>query len=229
MDNRKQNKYDIKILTLSLGAKPKTSYKEDPLCQAVEKAASHGITVVAATGNNGPEAKTIDSPANSPSIISVGACDDRNAKSPNKVLLADFSSRGPTIDGFNKPDILAPGVNIHSLSNHNNGYQRLSGTSMAAPIVAGCVALLLEKTPTLTPQEIKRIISVSALHLPLTQAEQGAGVLDLRKIADSTDFLPQKNTLVANLNSNAKKASSFHTGLNSWFWVILILVIVLVL
>ncbi|MGV8145403.1 MAG: S8 family peptidase [Alkaliphilus sp.] len=225
IENKK--KYNIKVLTLSLGTRPKTSYKEDPLCQAVDKATIHGITVVAAAGNNGPDKKTIDSPANSPNIISVGACDDRSTDNPSNVLLADFSSRGPTLDGLNKPDILAPGVNINSLSNHNNNYHRLSGTSMSAPMIAGCVALLLEKNPELKPREIKRIITSTALHLPFTQTEQGAGVLNLREIVNSTPYLPKLNQLDSNAPYNESKASNLKTGFNNWFWVVLILLIVL--
>ncbi|MBN4067699.1 S8 family peptidase, partial [Alkaliphilus transvaalensis] len=223
-----KNQYDIKILTLSLGTKPKTSYREDPLCQAVEKAVSSGITVVAAAGNNGPDKKTIDSPANSPNVISVGACDDRLSDSPSKVILADFSSRGPTLDGLNKPDILAPGVNINSLNNHN-GYQRLSGTSMAAPIVAGCAALLLEKNPELSPREIKKILSSTALHLPLTQTEQGAGLLNFRELIDTTNYLPKSNHLDFTPSLGESKASNIKSGFNNWFWVVLILLIVLIL
>ncbi len=183
VDNKE--KYNIKVLTLSLGTKPKNKYENDPLCQAVDAAVASGITVTVAAGNSGPNPSTITSPAISPNVITVGACDDRKASQPGNITIADFSSAGPTQEGFKKPDILAPGVGINSLANKASEYKELSGTSMAAPVVAGCAALLYEKNPQMTPLEIKKIIMDNADNLGLDPNKQGAGLLNIKKIVDA--------------------------------------------
>ena len=182
--------YNIKVVTLSLGTKPKNRYKDDPLCQAVAAAVTSGITVTVAAGNSGPNPSTITSPAVSPDVITVGACDDRKALPSRDVTIADFSSVGPTQDGFSKPDVLAPGVGINSLANESFGYKKLSGTSMAAPVVAGCVALLYEKHPQMTPLHIKEIIMSNASDLGLDPNRQGSGLLNIEKIIETIKKRP---------------------------------------
>lgn len=160
----------IHILNLSLGA-PAQRYgneSEDPMVRIVERAWQSGIVVCVAAGNEGPEAQTIASPGVSQQVITVGALDDRNTVDRSDDDVASFSSRGPTIYGAQKPDVLAPGVNIVSLrapssyidklqkrSRVDSEYFVMSGTSMATPICAGIVALMLEHDPTLTPEEVK--------------------------------------------------------------------------
>ncbi len=183
IDNK--SKYNVKVITLSLGTKPRSKCKDDPLCQAVDAAVTAGITVAVAAGNSGPDPSTITSPAVSPNVITVGACDDRKASHPKDINIADFSSVGPTHDGLEKPDILAPGVGINSLANKSLEYNKLSGTSMATPIIAGCIALLYEKDPQMTPSRIKEIIMANATDLGLGPNKQGAGLLNIRKIIDT--------------------------------------------
>nr|WP_207755101.1 S8 family peptidase [Alkaliphilus hydrothermalis] len=225
IQNRKR--YNIKVLTLSLGATAKKSYQDDPLCQAVDAAVKNGITVVTAAGNNGPEIETINSPAISPNVIAVGACDDRASNTPRNVKIADFSSRGPTIDGLNKPDILAPGVDIQSLSNEGNKYRSLSGTSMAAPIVAGCAALLYEKNPNLTPAETKRYIIGNALPLGMNPDTQGAGLLDIKTMVNEIDPNPVPKNPAKNPSS--KNPQNLLAGHGSWFWVLVLVIVLLLL
>lgn len=221
-------KYNIKVMTLSLGTKPKANYTEDPLCQAVDAAVASGITVVVAAGNSGPKPSTISSPAISPNVITVGACNDREGVASNKVKIADFSSRGPTPEGLTKPDILAPGVNINSLSNKQLEYRPLSGTSMATPIVAGCAALLYENNPRLTPLEVKRIIMNNALNIGIPNMEQGAGLLDIRKVVNQLE--PIKSTpSPSNPNSFLSKNRSTSFIFSELFLVILIVIIFLIL
>ncbi len=191
IDNK--NKYNIKVITLSLGTKPKNSYKDDPLCQAVDAAVASGITVTVAAGNSGPDPSTITSPAVSPNIIAVGACDDRTNSRVEGITVADFSSSGPTQDGFEKPDVLAPGVAINSLAGKYHEYKKLSGTSMATPIVAGCAALLYENNPELTPSRVKEIITSNAADLGLDPNKQGAGILDIKKIINAVKTEPPKD------------------------------------
>ncbi|MHB9094998.1 MAG: S8 family serine peptidase [Eubacteriales bacterium] len=92
------------------------SYTTDPLSQAVESAWNAGLVVAAAAGNNGPAAGTISTPGINPHIITVGAVDDRGTVDQKDDVMATFSSRGPTIDGLTKPDVVAPGVGITSLA-----------------------------------------------------------------------------------------------------------------
>lgn len=180
--------YNTKIINLSLGTPAHSSCEKDPLCRAVEKAVSAGITVIVAAGNSGPDEGTILSPGISNKVITVGAVDDKKTIDPSDDTLADFSSRGPTVDGLNKPDILAPGVNIESLSNTNkSNYISLSGTSMSTPMVSGSVALLLNKYGDLHPSEIKEKLIKSCVPLSDSSLNRGAGILNLKSLFEEKD------------------------------------------
>ncbi|MBS4534427.1 S8 family peptidase [Clostridium sp. D2Q-14] len=177
--------YNTKILNLSLGTPANNPYDSCPLAQAVEKAIQAGLTVICAAGNSGPSKGTILCPGNAPSGITVGAVDDNKTPEINDDLIASFSSRGPTNDGLKKPDVVAPGVDIMSLSNKSSsGYISLSGTSMATPIVTGACALLYEKYNDLTPKKIKKMIIGCCNNIGFSQNEQGAGIIDLEKLFD---------------------------------------------
>ncbi|WP_139488074.1 S8 family peptidase [Brevibacillus dissolubilis] len=192
IDNR--DEYSIDIISMSLGTPATTPAAEDPLVQIVERAWISGIVVCVAAGNEGPEPRTVASPGISPRVITVGAMDDQNTTNRQDDQVADFSSRGPTIDGLVKPDLLAPGVNIVSLRAPNSyidklspetriddNYTVLSGTSMATPICAGVVALLLQKYPTLTPFQVKRRLMMTADNWGLPPNTQGQGYLNAEK------------------------------------------------
>lgn len=183
----------IRIINLSLGSPAADSYKNDPVCLAAEAAWNSGIVVCAAAGNEGPEPRTIASPGIDPYIITVGAIDDKNSQSFNDYEVADFSSRGPTVDGFTKPDVICPGANIISLRSPNStidrqnkgarvgeGHISLSGTSMATPICAGIAALMLEEDSSLTPDAVKYILKSTARPLQNIHDEniQGKGLAD---------------------------------------------------
>ena len=107
---------NIKVVNLSLGAPASQSYTTDPLSQAAEATWNAGLVVAAAAGNSGPAAGTINTPGINPHIITVGAADDRGTVDTKDDVIAEFSSRGPTIDGLSKPDLAAPGVSITSLA-----------------------------------------------------------------------------------------------------------------
>lgn len=186
-----RRRYAIRVLSLSLGAQAAGHAVDDPLALAVERAWQAGLTVVTAAGNAGPEEGTIASPGIAPSVITVGAMDDRASSCRAEDLLAPFSSRGPTIEGWVKPDLVAPGVGITSLraprslidrlqpeSRVGEWYATFSGTSMAAPIVAGLVALLLEKEPQLDPNGVKARLMETAEDWGLQPVEQGAGYVN---------------------------------------------------
>jgi serine protease AprX len=149
---------DAKIISMSLGSNECSQAVEDLVSKAVKK----GKIVVCAAGNSGPGTKTIGCPSDNPDVITVGATDKADS-------IATFSSRGPTKDGMVKPDVCAPGKDIISckaggiLENKaiDKYYLKMSGTSMACPMVSGSVALLAQKDPKLTPQEAKSILEKS--------------------------------------------------------------------
>jgi serine protease AprX len=168
--------YGIRIVNLSLESTVAESYKTDPLDAAVEAAWFNGIVVVAAAGNRGSDPDAANhAPGNDPYAITVGATDDQGTVSRSDDVVAPWSSRGVTQDGFTKPDVTAPGSHIVSTvapgSTYTQqcascmvgtDYMRLGGTSMAAPVVSGIAALMLQTHPTWTPDQVKRAVKRSA-------------------------------------------------------------------
>jgi serine protease AprX len=184
--SKNRQAYNIRVINLSMVSSMVSSYKTDMLDAAVELAWLQGLVVVVAVGNGGPNA-SITSPANDPYIISVGATDDMGTPSVYDDALAAFSSYGMTLDGVAKPDLVAPGRRIIApLSSRSDtlaqqypshvvsdGYIRLSGTSAAAPVVSGVVAQLLQARPTLTPGQVKWLLTHTAQ--PINGPGTGAG------------------------------------------------------
>ncbi|WP_199872897.1 S8 family peptidase [Inediibacterium massiliense] len=183
IDNK--DKYNIKVLNMSLGSPADKSYQQDPLAKAAAAAVNSGLTVITAAGNSGPNPSSITSPGNSPSVITVGAADDNKTTSYEDDFVADFSSRGPAIGGVSKPDLVAPGVDIMSLSNKgHSSYVTHSGTSMASPMVAGTAALMYEKDPNLSPSQVKQKLLGTAVNIGDTRYAEGAGILNIRAALD---------------------------------------------
>ncbi len=174
VDNK--DKYNIRVLNLSFAARPRWHYWQDPINQAIMRAWAAGITVVAAAGNEGPDPMTIGSPGNLPYIITVGAVTDSwTPETRDDDYIPDFSSRGPTPNAHIKPDLVAPGGHITGITRPGSGltqehpeYQLgtgefvMTGSSQAAALVSGIVALLLQLEPDLTPDDIKCKLMSSA-------------------------------------------------------------------
>jgi serine protease AprX len=203
-----KNALNIQVLNLSLGAAVTESYLTDPLTLAAKRAVDAGIVVVAAAGNLGkaadghPQYGAIGSPGNAPWVITVGASSTNGTVRRQDDTIASFSSRGPTrFDYLAKPDLVAPGFGIVSLSDPLSSfyttkaqyllqgllsssyspYLSLSGTSMAAPVVAGTVALMLQANPGLTPNLVKAILQFTAQEYPdYNELTQGTGFLNAR-------------------------------------------------
>jgi serine protease AprX len=169
--------YNIRVLNLSFGAKPQSFYWNDPIDQAVMKLWQAGVVVVTSAGNFGPAAQTIAVPGNTPYAITVGAMTDN--WTPTNTAddgIASFSSTGPTYEGFVKPDIVAPGGHLVGSMNHQTTIAKqnpsfasadgtfyvVSGTSQAAAVTSGVVALMLQANPALTPDQVKCRLMASA-------------------------------------------------------------------
>ena len=197
---RHKDDYGIRVLNLSFSGTPVSRYWEDPLNQAVMAAWQAGIVVVAAAGNSGPDPMTVGVPGNVPYIITVGAMTDSYTPAdPTDDRLASWSSAGPTHDGFVKPDIVAPGGHLLGIIPSNSwialehpqyfqpdgDYFTMSGTSQAAAVVSGVVALMLQADPSLSPDDVKcRLLSTARAAVDSNGAvaysvfQQGAGLID---------------------------------------------------
>ena len=188
---RNSNNLNIRVINLSFGTSSSQSYLLDPLAFAAEAAWRAGIVVVASAGNNGAGSNGLDDPAYDPFLISVGAADTLGGLDPTTHTVASFSSRGTN---SRTPDLVAPGVHIESLrdpgSNIDLHYGASatvgtrfflgSGTSQAAAVVSGAVALLLGQNPAWTPDQVKYALTSSATPLANEPATaQGSGEVNV--------------------------------------------------
>ncbi len=118
-------KYNIRVINLSLGRAVFESYKQDPLCHAVEEAWKNGIVVVVAAGNNGRYVPTsgygtVTSPGNDPYVLTIGSMKPMGTPERTDDLIASYSSKGPTmLDHIVKPDLVAPGNLLVSTETSN--------------------------------------------------------------------------------------------------------------
>jgi serine protease AprX len=214
---------NIRVINLSVATGVYESYNTDPLTVAARAAVESGIVVVTAAGNNGRDPQGlihhggITAPGNAPWVLTVGASSHMGTVDRTDDTIAAFSSRGPSaIDYAAKPDVVAPGVGIESLSDPDGSlyatrstallpgtvetgflpYLSLSGTSMSAPVVTGTIALMLQANPSLTPNEVKAIVQYTAQssrnYDPLTQ---GVGFLNAKGAVELARYLGSPSTL----------------------------------
>ena len=198
--------YNIRVVNLSVGAAIRESYWTDPLTLAAKAVVDAGVVVVSAAGNFGrnaaglPQYGGINAPGNAPWVLTVGASSTNGTIARLDDTMASFSSRGPTyLDWSAKPDLVAPGVGLVSLADASSTfystnaeylvsgsiltafqpYLSLSGTSMAAPIVSGTVALMLQANPSLTPNAVKALLQYTAqINDASDPLAEGAGFLN---------------------------------------------------
>jgi serine protease AprX len=189
---------NIRVLNLSYGTNSTQSYLKDPLAFAVEQAWKKGIVVVAASGNSGYSIDALANPATDPYVIAVGATDSRGTSVVTDDTLGSFSAHAA--NGMRAPDFAAPGSHLQGLrvpgsyvdETHPEGlidsrYFRGSGTSEAAAVTSGAAALILQKYPTLTPDQVKNYLRGSTYLLPKVDPDdQGAGEIRLAPMLTKT-------------------------------------------
>jgi len=227
--------YNIQVANFSLHSVNKASVLFDPLDQAVEKLWLNGVVVVAASGNYATDAQNTPSgvnfaPGNDPFVITVGATDIGAAIGSSDDSVAPWSAWGYTGDGFMKPDIGAPGrymvgpvpaggILAQQRADHvvAPGYMQLSGTSFAAPVVAGAAAMIRAQHPTWTPDQVKGALMVTATPEPnVIKGALGVGEVDIVKSRTFNKVtLPNPN---AGLDQFIAKATDGSSVFNAAAW-----------
>ncbi len=192
---KNKQQYDIRVANFSLHSATPSSFRWDPLDKAIEKLWFGGVVVVTSSGNNGSKGnptRVAYGPANDPFVITVGALDLHNSASPDRATVAPWTTWGYTYDGFAKPEVSAPGRKLvgpipadstlaqqrpsQLVRTPEGTYMELSGTSLAAPIVAGIAADILMLHPNFTPDQVKGALMVAARpvrHAPVHSAGVG--------------------------------------------------------
>jgi len=172
VQHRNDNGMHIKVINLSFGTDSVQPAQVDPLSYAVEAAWHKGIVVVAAAGNDGLTSSSLADPAYNPTILAVGAVDDNNTVAVSDDSVPSYAQHGlPT----RTVDIVAPGSHVIGLrvpgsfidSTVTTGkvgtrFQRGSGTSQATAVVSGLAALLIQRFPTATPDQVKAFLKAQA-------------------------------------------------------------------
>jgi serine protease AprX len=187
------NQFNIRVMNLSWGTPSTQDPSVDPLDYAVERLWKQGIVVVVAAGNNGPNAGTITKPGDDPTVLTVGAYDDKQNSDLSDDSVASWSSRGPTAQGVTKPDVVAPGRYIIAQRSFGStieqtypkalyppSYIRGSGTSEATAVTSGLAALLVQAHPTWTPDQVKAALKNTASPISGYSANnQGSGRVNM--------------------------------------------------
>ncbi|MCD7819229.1 MAG: S8 family peptidase [Lachnospiraceae bacterium] len=181
LENR--DRYEIRVLNISAGGtRGELDAGAGFLVKKVEEAWDAGLVVIVAAGNMGPDPMSVTVPGNSRKVITVGSSDiflHRAMRSRS------YSGCGPTLECVCKPELVAPGTNVVSCAaswSPGHYYSIKSGTSMAAPAIAGAVALLLESEPFLNNIAVKMRLREAAVDLGYPKNRQGWGIPDLRKL-----------------------------------------------
>jgi subtilisin family serine protease len=200
VQHRNDDGMNIRVINLSYGTNSRQGYALDPLAYAAEQAWKAGIVVVAATGNTGYQrgnnAPGLADPAYDPYVIAAGATDPMGTLTLKDDTIASFSASSAGCGSCKNPDLVAPGAHIVSLRDSGSlvdqtygataqvesGYFRGSGTSQAAAVVSGAAALIISRNPTITPDQLKRLLTSTAQKVASFDSQaQGAGQIRLAK------------------------------------------------
>lgn len=193
VQHRHDDGMNIRVLNLSFGTDGVQSYLLDPLTYAAEVAWRKGIVVVVAAGNATFGSGRLNNPAYDPYVLAVGAGDASGTYGSGDDTVPSFSSCGNAARG---PDLVAPGTSVISLRDPGSHidqtfpaarvgerFFRGTGTSQAAAVVSGAAALVIQQRPTITPDQLKALLTSTASPVPLSSlACQGAGMLDLNRV-----------------------------------------------
>ena len=193
VQHRVSDGLNIRVLNLSYGTESPQDWTVDPLSWAAEVAWHEGITVVVSAGNDGDARAGLANPAYNPWLIAVGATDTKGTDTLTDDTVPSFSARSLGATGDRPLDLVAPGLGIvaptvpgSAIHDANpgarvgTGFIRGNGTSQAAAVVSGGVALLLQHRPWLTPDDVKEVLRASTTWLASEgEAGQGSGALNL--------------------------------------------------
>jgi serine protease AprX len=224
--NDHKSRYNIRVVNMSLNSAVQEAYNTSAMDAAAEVLWFNGITVVVSAGNNGTS--SLFAPANDPFVITVGATNDMGTAPLLDDAVASFSAYGTDETGHAKPDLVAPGTNVvavmpgdstirnaHPANRVDSNYFRMSGTSMAAPMVSGAAALLLQDEPNLTPDQVKYRLKATAVNNLLlwpaySAAKAGAGYLDV--------YAAVHGTTTASANTGLAASHLLWTGSQPLTW-----------
>jgi serine protease AprX len=192
--------YNIRVANFSLHSSARNHFYNDPLDRAVERLWFNNVFVVAAAGNYGTGSSpsgVMYAPGNDPFVMTVGAIDLGASVLSSDDTAAPWSAWGSTEDGFSKPEIGAAGrymvgpvpgaaTLLSEKPDHlvAPGYMELSGTSFAAPVVAGAAAQILARHPNWSPDQVKGALMLTARPLPAaTPGSLGVGGVNIYRAA----------------------------------------------
>ncbi len=186
----RKKELDIRVLNISIGMGEKAEEERiNRLLSLVERAWSEGLVVVCAAGNMGPEPMSLSPLGASRQVVTVG-CHEGGYFGNRDHLCENYSGRGPSPYAMKKPDLVAPGTDIISCNAgiarrgryYRNAYVAKSGTSMATPIVSGAAALLLQKYPIYTNEQVKQKLQYTAMDLNEPWNKQGWGMVRIDRL-----------------------------------------------
>jgi serine protease AprX len=226
VQHRNDNGMNVRVLNLSFGTDGTQSTTLDPLTHAIENAWRAGITVVVSGGNGGSTRSSLDNPARDPFVIAVGADDTHGTNGTADDTIPVFSSRGSLTRHV---DVLAPGQSIVSLRNPGSvidveypggrvdtRYFKGSGTSQATAVVSGAVALLLQQRPDLTPDDVKRMLMLTAQPVAGGVQAAGSGLINVVAAAAAPrPLIAQTFAKSTGLGSLEAARGTHHVGQNA--------------
>jgi serine protease AprX len=224
--------YNIRVANFSLHSGARNHFYNDPLDRAVEKLWFNNVFVVAAAGNYGTGSTpsgVMYAPGNDPFVMTVGAIDLGTSTYSSDDTAAPWSAWGDTEDGFAKPELGAAGrymigavptasTLVSERPDHvvAPGYMELSGTSFAAPVVAGAAAQILARHPSWTPDQVKGALMLTARSLPsAVPGSLGVGGVSAYRAA-MLSYAPNPNLALRKFVTSSGTGGDLRFDANAW-------------